>query len=254
MEGGVNLFLEGPLGRERLYRENGGVRLHASGEVLTLREVSTRATQDPSLLSPNVLFRPVVESAVFPTLSYVAGPGETAYFGQLGDFFRAFGMRMPVVHPRLGATVVEAKVRKVLDKFGLEPTALERPFHEVAGDIAREEIPAEVQAALASLRGAIGRGVGELQGAVKALDPTLKGPTQHVRAQAFAALDEVERKVVQAVKRENDIALTQLEKARLHLYPDGRLQERVFNVFYYLTRYGGAFLDEIHRSFDVRLH
>jgi bacillithiol biosynthesis cysteine-adding enzyme BshC len=228
MQGGVNLFLEGPLGRERLYRENGGVRLHASGEVLTLREVRARATQDPSVLSPNVLFRPVVESAVFPTLSYVAGPGETAYFGQLGDFFGAFGMRMPVVHPRLGATVVEGKVRKVLDKFGLEPTALERPFHEVAGDIAREEVPGDIRA-------------------------TLKGPAQHVRAQAFAALDEVERKVVQAVKRENDIALAQLEKARLHLYPDGRLQERVLNVFYYLARYGGAFLDEIHRRFDVKL-
>jgi len=253
MEGGVNLFLEGPLGRERLYRENGGVRLHASGDVLTLSEVRARATRDPSVLSPNVLFRPVVESAVFPTLSYVAGPGEAAYFGQLRDFFGAFGMRMPVVHPRRGATVVEGKVRKVLDKFGLEPTALERPFHEVAGDIAREEIPGEIQAALASLRGAIGKGTGELQGAVKALDPTLKGPAQHVRAQAFAALDEVERKVVQAVKRENDIALAQLEKARLHLYPDGRLQERVFNVFYYLARYGGAFLDEIHRSFDVKL-
>jgi bacillithiol biosynthesis cysteine-adding enzyme BshC len=253
MEGGVNLFLEGPLGRERLYRENGGFRLHASGEVLTLSEVRARAAKDPSLLSPNVLFRPVVESAVFPTLSYVAGPGETAYFGQLRDFFGAFAMRMPVIYPRLGATVVEGKVRKVLDKFGVEPTALDRPFHEVAGDIAREEIPADIRAALASLRGAIGKGVGDLQGALRALDPTLKGPAQHVRAQAFAALDEVERKVVQAVKRENDIALAQLEKARIHLYPDGRLQERVLNVFYYLARYGGAFLDEIHRRFDVKL-
>ena len=95
------------------------------------------------MLSPNVLLRPVVESAVFPTLAYVAGPGEMAYFAQLRDYFEAIGIRMPVVHPRFGATVVESKVRKVLDKFGLDLAALDRPFHEVAGEIAREEVPDE---------------------------------------------------------------------------------------------------------------
>lgn len=251
MEGGVNLFLEGPAGRERLYRENGGFRLRSSGELLELEVVRERAADDPSVLSPNVLLRPVVESAVFPTLSYVAGPGEIAYFAQLRDFFEAFSIGMPVVHPRLGATVVESKIRKVLDKFGMEPEALARPFHEVAGEIAREEVPEDIRRALGSLRGSLGKGVGELESAVKGLDPTLKGPAQHVRSQAFAALDEVERKVVQAVKRESEIALAQLEKAQLHLYPEGKPQERVLNIFYYLFRYGGAFLDTLRERFDV---
>ena len=119
MEGGVNLFLEGPAGRERLYREDGGFRLRISGEHLSLEEVLARARSDPRALSPNVLLRPVAESVVFPTLSYVAGPGETAYYAQLKDYFDAFGIRMPVIHPRFGATVVETKIRKVLDKFGV---------------------------------------------------------------------------------------------------------------------------------------
>ena len=253
MEGGVNLFLTGPAGRERLYRKNGGVVLHSSGTVMDLDEVRRRRAEDPSVLSPNVLLRPVVESWVFPTLSYIGGPGELTYFAQLKDFFESFGVRMPVIHPRLGATVVETKVRKVLDKFSLEPAALARPFHEVAGEIAREEVPEEIRKALGTLRGVIGKGVGELQGAVKGLDPTLKGPVQHVRAQAFSALDELERKVVHAVKRESEIALAQLEKAQLHLYPDGKPQERVLNVFYYLFRYGGAFLDTLLHRFDVNL-
>lgn len=253
MEGGVNLFLEGALGRERLYREGSSFRLHPSGEVLTLEDVRARVAGDPSVLSPNVLLRPVAESVVFPTLSYVGGPGEIAYFGQLRDFFEAFGVRMPVLHPRLGATVVEGKVRKVLDKFGLEVSALARPFHEVAADVARDEVPGDIRRALGSLRGAIGKGVSDLEGAVKGLDPTLKRPARHVRAQAFAALDDVERKVLAAVKREDEIALAQLEKARLHLFPDGELQERVLNPFYYLARYGGAFLDDVYRSFEVDL-
>lgn len=253
LEGGVNLFLEGAAGRERLYREDGGFRLRTSGEHLTPGGVRDRVHADPMALSPNVLLRPVVEGVVFPTLSYVAGPGEMAYFAQLADYFEAHGVRAPVVHPRHGAVLVEGKVRKVLDKFRLDVDDLARPFHEIAGEIAREEVPPEVRRALGSLRSAIGKGVGELQDALKGVDPTLKGPAQHVRSQAMSALDDLERKVVHAVKRENEIALAQLEKAHVHLFPRGMPQERAMNPFYYLARYGGAFLDELVHRFEVKL-
>jgi bacillithiol biosynthesis cysteine-adding enzyme BshC len=253
LEGGVNLFLEGAAGRERLYRDEEGYHLRTSGERLSAAEILARADDDPSILSPNVLLRPVVESAFFPTVSYVAGPGEMAYFAQLRAYFEAFGIRMPVIHPRFGATAVEAKIRKVLDKFGLDVPDLDRPFHEIASDIARDDVPGDVRAALGALRGAIGKGVGELQQAVKSVDPTLKGPVQHLRSQTFDALTDLEKKIVHAVKRENEITLAQLEKAQLHLFPDGSPQERVLNPFYYLTRYGSAFLREVFEGFDVNL-
>ncbi len=251
LEAGVNLFLEGAAGRERLYRDEAGFRLHNSGERVTRDEVVRRAEADPSVLSPNVLLRPVVESAVFPTLTYVGGPGEIAYFAELGAYFEAFGIRMPVIHPRFSVTAVEGKVRKVLDKFDLSVDALRRPFHEVAGEIARDEVPEDIRRAVAELRGAIARGVGDLQKKTRRIDPTLKGPVQHVRSHAFDALDDLERNIVHAVKRENEITLSQLEKARHHLFPMGKPQERIMNVFYYLSRYGGAFLDEVFRRFRM---
>jgi len=253
LEGGVNLFLDGPSGRERLYREGDAFRLRTSQTIVTADDVQAQRMQDPSVLSPNVLFRPVIESLVFPTLSYVGGPGEMAYFAQLKDYFAAHGVEMPVVYPRFSVTPVETKIRKVLDKFGLSVEALHRPFHEVAGDIARDEVPAEVRAALGTLRGAIAKGVGELQQAVAAIDPTLKGPVQHVRSQSFTALDELEKKIVHALKRENEIALGQLEKAQVHIFPNGKPAERVQNPYYFVTRYGGAVLDDMYDAFRVNL-
>ena len=253
LEGGVNLFLEGPAGRERLYREDGGYRLRTSGLRLSGDDIRARVAEDPSVLSPNVLLRPVVESSLFPTLAYVGGPGEMAYFGQIRDYFRAHGMTMPVVHPRWAATPIESKVRKVLDKFGLQPDALRRPFHEVAGDVAREEVPPEVRAALGKLRGSLGGGLAELKRAVGAVDKTLAGPVQQVGSQAYAALDDLERKIVQAVKRESETALAQLEKAQVHLYPLGKPAERVQSPFYYLSRYGGAVLDALYERFVVNI-
>ena len=253
LEGSVNLFLEGPAGRERLYRADEGYRLRTSGERLTRSEVESRVRADPSVLSPNVLLRPVVESWLFPTLSYVGGPGEMAYFGQLRDYFAAHGIAMPVIHPRWAATPIESKIRKVLDKFGLEPEALSRPFHEVAGDVARDEVPGEVRAAIGKLRGSVGSGLAELKRAVTAVDQTLGASVQQVGSQAYAALEDLERKIVQAVKRESEIGLAQLEKAQVHLYPMGKPAERVQSPFYYLSRYGGTVLDDLYERFRVNL-
>jgi bacillithiol biosynthesis cysteine-adding enzyme BshC len=251
--GGMNLFFEGEEGRDRLYRDGDGVRLNRAGTHMGLDEVRTRVGDDPSLLSPNVLLRPVVESAVFPTLSYVGGPGELAYFAQLKELFQAHGLQMPVVFPRHSATLVEGKIQKVLDKFHLPIEALERPHHELAAEIAREEIPSEARRALGEIRSAIGTGTGALSRAVSGIDPTLKGPVTHARNAAFLALDEAERKILQAVKRENEVGLGQLAKAQRHLFPLGKPQDRVLNAFYYLARYGRPLISALLDEFVVAL-
>jgi uncharacterized protein YllA (UPF0747 family) len=58
---------------------------------------------------------------------------------------------------------------------------------------------------------------------------------------------------MQAVKRESEITLSQLEKAQLHLFPLGKPSERVQNPLYFLFRYGGAVLDDMYEKFTVNL-
>ncbi|TVP42226.1 MAG: bacillithiol biosynthesis BshC [Gemmatimonadales bacterium] len=262
LEGGANLFLEGAQGRDRLFvepsaqgsgrgtgkgegnGEGGGaaegppLRMRREGRVLTQEALAGEAGRDPALLSPGVLLRPVVESTLVPTLAYVAGPGEIAYLAQTAPVFAAHGIRPPVVHPRLSAAVVESRVEKVLRKFGLELADLSRPHHEVVGRVIRDDLPPEVREAMGKLKGAIALGSKELQKAVRQVDPTLAGPVDHVRNQGFSLLDDLEKKVVQARKRESGIAVQQIEKAQVQLFPGGTPQERVFPAVYYLVRYG----------------
>ena len=250
---GVNLFVEGPAGRERLYRDGDGFHLRHSELPLTREEVLARIRDTPDTVSPNVLLRPVVEALVFPTLAYVAGPGELAYFAQLGPMFDALGVDMPVIHPRFGATIVERKVGKVLEKFDVEQEMLRQPLHELAGQMAREEVPEDIRRALGEIRGALGRGASELTKASRELDPTLKGPIQHARSVALDAFSDAEKKILQALKRENHTTLEQLEKAQLHLFPEGKPQERVAGPLYYLARYGSDWVDEVAAGMEVAL-
>ena len=253
LDGAVNLFLEGPEGRERIYRNGRDFELRRSGQSVSAEAVRERAETDPLTLSPNVLLRPVVESTIFPVTSYVAGPSETAYYAQIKRLFQAHGLMMPVIYPRHAVTVVEAKVQKKLDKFGLDLEGLQRPHHEIMSDIARDEMPDDVRQALGALKSAVAQGSSDLLKAATSIDPTLKGPVMNARNTALSAFQAAERKITQSVKRGNEVASIQLEAAQRHLFPEGQPQERILAPLYYLVRYGNSFVESLAESFTVDL-
>jgi bacillithiol biosynthesis cysteine-adding enzyme BshC len=248
LDQGVPLFLEVDGVRERLFLQAIGpegprFRTRDGAEGWTLDALAQQAAIDPSLLSPNVLSRPVVEAAILPTLAYVGGPGEIAYLAQTAPVFELLGVVPPVVHPRVSATVLERKVQKVLDRFGLPLEALSRPHDQLVAGLLREDLPEGVQQSIASLRTALDAPVKALRLAVEEIDPTLRGPVDGLLGQFQHAVGDVEKKIVQARRRQVDTALQQLQKAQTQLFPGGRPQERVFPALVYLARYGREALE-----------
>jgi uncharacterized protein YllA (UPF0747 family) len=53
----------------------------------------------------------------------------------------------------------------------------------------------------------------------------------------------VEKRLVGALKRNNEVVLQQLARARAGLFPDGQPQERTLTLASYYARYGRPFLD-----------
>ncbi len=64
----------------------------------------------------------------------------------------------------------------------------------------------------------------------------------------------LETKIRQAAARRNETAGRQLRKAAGNIYPNQRLQERVFNIVPYLIKYGDAFLEMLDRAVDIGEH
>lgn len=82
------------------YYTPGGELSISRGELLTL------IVKQPSLFSPGVLLRPLFQEILFPTLAYVAGPAELAYFAQIKGLYSLFGLEMPILYPRPGVTLM----------------------------------------------------------------------------------------------------------------------------------------------------
>lgn len=246
--GAVNLLVESAEGRDRLLHRGGALSLRASGRAIPRTDILELIDADPRMVSPNVLLRPVVESFIFPTLAYVGGPGELAYFAQLPGLFRRHGVGMPVVVPRGSLLVVETKMDRVMGKYGLDVDEL-REGGGLLSRFALDQLPEDLNDALAGWRGAIESRAAQVLDASAAIDPVLKGAVAKARNSGLGALGALEKKVVRAVKRRNEMTWKQVGKARMHLWPADRPQDRVLGPLQYLMRYGSNFvtmaLDEL---------
>jgi bacillithiol biosynthesis cysteine-adding enzyme BshC len=241
----ANVFLNDEAGRDRLTRDDGAWTLRRTKRSLSSSELHALISAEPTRFSPNVLLRPVVESALIPTVAYVGGPAEIGYFGQIGCLFHAHGVEPPLVVPRQSVLIVESKVRKVLDKFDLAVDDVMRPFHELATQVIRDELPSQVRDPLARMRAELQAGYAALTEGVSLIDPTLKGFAQSAGNNALSQIDNIEKKVTSHLKKRSEVELEQLRKAAIHLYPEGEPQERVLNALPFLARYGPALLEDI---------
>lgn len=240
-DGATGVMVEGRLGRDRLVLDGGTFVARRSGEAWPLDRLERVAAEHPERLSPNVLLRPAVEAALLPTVAYVGGPGELAYLPQTEPNYRLLGVNPQHPFPRWSARLVEQRVTKVLAKYGIAADDLLRSDLETA--LIRGDMPDDVRAPLAGLRTTLGEQYQRLQDAATGIDPTLKKPVQSARNSALAALTDLEKRIVAHLKKQNEIVVQQVGKARNSIYPGGQPQERVFTVAPYLIRYGMGLLD-----------
>jgi len=193
----------------------------------------------------------VVESFLFPTLAYVGGPGELAYFGQLGGLFRRHGVGMPLVVPRASLLVVERRVAGVLEKFALTADEV-REGDALLSRFARDRLPDAVKDAVADWRAAVEAHGEELAAEIAAVDPALRGAVTRARNAGLSALGTLEKKIVRAARRRSETTRARIDKARVNLWPAGKPQDRVLSPLQYLMRYGPEFPSLALRGIRIR--
>jgi bacillithiol synthase len=241
--GASNLMQVDGRGRDRLMQSRHGWATRRERQAMPEETLLRLIADEPDRFSPNVLLRPVVESAVFPTIAYVAGPGELRYFGQIGCLFEAHGILAPVVVPRSSMTLIEPRIRRLLTRLSLEHTAFRRPFDEVATGVVRRDMPAAAVSALERLRESVHATYEQLTAATEAVDPTLNGPLRAARDRSLLQADDAERRILRQLKRRDAVLVDQLGRAAASLHPGGVPQERVLNPLQYMARYGPELVD-----------
>lgn len=249
-DGASLVMLEGAQGRDRLVAHDGGFTTRRSRERFGIDDLRRIAAEEPTRLSPNVLLRPVVESALLPTVSYLAGPGELRYFGLTLPVYHRLGVARQLPLPRWSGLLVEPRVDRVLEKFGITLDDLRQPPGVLEARLVRSQLPGDATQALAALRTAVESQYDVLARAAETIDPTLARPVQGARQQALGGVQDVEKKLVQHLKKRQETELGQIARARTSVLPNGKPQERVLTVAPFLARYGPALLEDLGREME----
>ncbi len=216
---------------------------------ISRNELMTMARERPIDFSSNVLLRPIVQDTLLPTVAYVAGPSELAYFGQAQVLYDAFNRPQPVVFPRAAFTLVDRRVHRLMEKYQL---TVEDAWQ------GKEHLSMKIAATGFSGSGGEGwserfdRNERELTGLlerlrqdVEALDGTLLDSLKHTEEKIRYQMERLRGKISRAALQKSDL-LTRHEESVLRLLtPRQELQEREVCGIYFLGRAGTSLLDRL---------
>ena len=203
-------------------------------------------------LEANVVLRPVAERAILPTVAYVGGPGEVAYFAQATAIAQLMGAAVPLVMPRWTGMIIEPHVQRLLARYSLAPDDLRDP-HAAESRLVRARLSPSVREALARYAS----GADALNDALRAAvngegtpplvpDAVIDGARHNVAHR----IERLERRVVAAAKRREASTMRDLAIARTSLFPLGKPQERVLNFIPMLARHGAPLVAQMRARAD----
>lgn len=248
-DGILTLFFQDPA-RESIAAAENGFELKNGARKFTKKELTSLLAEQPELFSPNAALRPLFQDAIFPTLAVVLGPSELAYHTQLTAAYRDMGVVMPILFPRASLTLIDGKAGKLLDAYGLGLSDVLTGNGKLANRLAARDIPPSLIVNYAAGRAAVEKIWSGLITETEAFDPTL-GPTAR-NAQAFGMkrFEWMEKKILRAARRKNDVLLDRVERINTFLYPNGGLQERTLVSAQFLARHGKSFMEAAFRAID----
>jgi len=205
----------------------------------------------PEALSPNVILRPIYQDAVLPTVAYVAGPAEIAYFAQLKGVYERFGLPMPIIFPRKSVTLLERHIDKILERYALTVPDFWGDVEPLITRIVQAQLPEALEKQIESVVACVNKDLRVLEEAVTEFEPTLKSTVANTRNRISGQIEHLNKKITQAYKKRNDVIAQQLHKAQNNLFPNHKLQERELNVVPYLFKYGFELVDRLYEAIDI---
>jgi bacillithiol biosynthesis cysteine-adding enzyme BshC len=220
----------------------------AESEKLSSNDLLDRVVRTPENFSPNVLLRPVVQDYLLPTLAYVGGAAEAAYFAQAGTVYEKMLGRVTPIVPRFSATLVEPKIQRALEKYGIAVRDTFQGLDGLRHTLAARAMPADLQAAFERANQSVEESFSSLHEALAKLDPTLVEASQTAVSKAHYQLDRLRERAMAAELRRSEVIARKAEVLNQALYPEDGLQERGVAGIYFLARYGTELLKSLYEA------
>jgi bacillithiol biosynthesis cysteine-adding enzyme BshC len=233
------ILLEFDHSKDLFVGRNGSISLSKS-ELLDI------AANDPEKLSNNVVTRPLTQEWLFPTIAFIAGPGEICYWAELKLVFEHFGLKLPPVVPRLNITLVDRSIETDIAELHLElQNVLNRGTEAERQQFLQSIRDKEVAELFSTIKTELQAQYKKVEEKTAELDRGLLPLVRKNENNLLQQISFMETKLEESVKFRHRIILEKYARIDLALKPDGAPQERIWNIFSYLNQYGLTFVNEL---------
>lgn len=233
--------------RQLLVRDDQGQFESRSGSVrFTKEELVAIATTNPQSLSTSALSRPLMQQALLPVLATVLGPAELAYWAMLKEAFEFVNLPMPLLVPRIRATIIEPAIAKHLNRYELRPPYGDGAFMEQKLQMTLQSLDEfQTGAKFAALRQEVATLYRPVIAQIAQLDRALEQRGFHNLERIQRELAFMEQQVWASQQRRHEVIVRQFRELQNHLHPLTRPQERVLNFSALASTYGFEWIEQL---------
>jgi uncharacterized protein YllA (UPF0747 family) len=179
-----------------------------------------------------------MQDYLLPTVSYVAGPAEIAYTAQGAVLYEKLLGRMPVIYPRNGFTLLDARAKKLLTGYGLRVPDFLDHQENVKGRLAAKLVPQDLVSEFAAFQAATSQSFAKLKADLHRFDPTLEAAAGKSEAKVAYQVEKLSRKTARETLRRDERAAKDATYLIDLIYPHRHLQERFYSILPFLAKHG----------------
>jgi bacillithiol synthase len=219
-------------------------------EKISQEDLLGRLATSPQDFNPNVLLRPVVQDFLLPTIAYIGGAAEVAYFAQIAVVYQALQGRITAIVPRFSATMLDHKHQALLERYELTLPDLFAGSSALSEHLAARSLSREVQKSFDQAAADLEKSLAGIRDCLGRLDQTLVEAANNAGSKMQHQLEQLRSRAARAELRHSEILGRHAEFLSNALYPNKTLQEREIAGIYFLSRHGRDFLQTVYDAIN----
>lgn len=239
----INLFYLRQNSRERIVfnTKTNNFEILNTDVVLSKEAILNEVNQSPEKFSPNVILRPLFQQRVLPSLAYIGGGGEIAYWLQLQSLFEYFNVQFPMLLLRDSFLLIDGAANKKIQKLHFSIEDLFNDENQLINNFVKQNSHGETD--ITAEKNAVELLFGDLMKKAMVIDAALDKSVLAEKQAVLNAIAKLESKLLKAEKQKMEVQLNQIKTLLSKLFPSGGLQERHDNFIPFYLKYGDGFFD-----------
>ncbi len=244
----INLFYLIGETRNRIIKEGDKWKVLNTDIELSLIQMEEELKKHPERFSPNVILRPLYQEMILPSVAFVGGGAEVAYFMELKSAFEKFNLNFPIVVLRNSVLWMDASQNKKWSNIGFTGLQLFENTDALVNEFVKQHSSLSIN--ITEERNAAEKVFNLLKLKTEKFDKSILPMVEAEKTHFNKFLGNYEDKLIKAEKKKYETAIQQIHSVKEKLFPDNSLQERYDNFIPYYLKYGQSFITALKENID----